>query len=824
MEQDLKTYFLDVILPIAIPKTMTYRLPRSMEGTVEMGMRVVVQLGKSKLYTGIVHRVHEEAPSNYSAKYIEGVLDEFPIVTPKLLKFWEWMSAYYACTLGEVMSAGLPSSLKLASETKIVLNDGHEDRLADELSDKEFLIVEALEMHKELDIKDLMDILQQQTVLPYIKSLIEKSWITTREELRQKYKPKTQTMIGLNPEYQNDAQLEMLVNELEKGRGSKQLEAVMGFLREANNELNILIPRKELQDKAGVSSSITKALFEKGIFSMQEVAIDRMKFEESVSEEKALSDFQIRALGEIKTGFEEKGIVLLQGVTGSGKTEVYVHLIREHLDAGEQVLFLIPEIALTTQLIQRLEKYFGEYLLVYHSKFNPQERTEVWQKTLAGGPKLIVGARSSIFLPFDKLGLIIVDEEHESSFKQYDPAPRYQARDAVMVLRSAYNAHVLLGSATPSIESFWNAEQGRYALVVMKERFGGLLLPEIFCADVAKETKKRTMKGHFSFMLREAMEEVLKNGKQIILFQNRRGYAPLWQCSVCGWVPQCTRCDVSLTYHKREHHLNCHYCGHTTHPPATCTVCGSHSLKNLGFGTEMIEEELKDLFPDAKVARMDLDTTRSKHAYQNILSDFDEGKVDILVGTQMVSKGLDFENVALVGILSADQMLNFPDFRSFERSYQLMTQVSGRSGRKHERGKVIIQTYNPEHWVIRKVIDNDYEALYKQELVERYNYKYPPYYRLIRVTMKHKDEKVVQQAARDFTATLINMFGKERVIGPEAPYISRINNKYIQLMMVKLERKASPAKFKQSTLDTISEFLSIPAYKALRIQLDVDPQ
>lgn len=824
MEQELKTYFLDVILPIAIPKTMTYRLPRALEGTVGVGMRVVVQLGKSKLHTGIVHKIHNNAPSNYTAKYIEGALDDFPLVTPKLLKFWEWMSAYYACTLGEVMSAGLPSSLKLASETKVVLNDGANERIADELSDKEFLIVEALEMHKELDIKDLMEILQQATVLPHVKSLIEKGWVTTREELRQKYKPKTQTMVSLAKEYQEEKALEELVNQLEKGRSEKQFEAVLGFLREANHHKNFSLPRKELQEKAKVSSSITKTLLDKGIFHFEEEPIDRIQFDESNSEEKALSSFQDRALGEIKTGFDEKGVVLLQGVTGSGKTEVYVHLIREKLDAGEQVLFLIPEIALTTQLIQRLEKYFGEYLLVYHSKFNPQERTEVWQKTLAGGPKLIVGARSSIFLPFDQLGLIIVDEEHESSFKQYDPAPRYQARDAVMVLRSAYNAHVLLGSATPSIESFWNAEEGRYALVVMKERFGGILMPEIFCADVAKEQKRKTMKGHFTFMLREAMEDALKNGKQIILFQNRRGYAPLWQCNTCGWVPQCTRCDVSLTYHKREHHLNCHYCGHTAAPPATCTVCGSRTLKNLGFGTEMIEEELKDLFPDAKVARMDLDTTRSKHAYQNILSDFDEGKVDILVGTQMVSKGLDFENVSLVGILSADQMLNFPDFRSFERSYQLMTQVSGRSGRKHERGKVIIQTYHPDHWVIRKVIAGDYEGLYKQELVERFNFKYPPYYRLIRITMKHKDQRVVQQAAIDFTATLINMFGKERVIGPEAPYVSRINNKYIQLMMVKLERKASPAKFKQSTLDTIDEFLALPAYKSLRIQLDVDPQ
>ncbi|MGB0424169.1 MAG: replication restart helicase PriA, partial [Flavobacteriales bacterium] len=652
-------------------------------------------------------------------------------------------SSYYCCTEGEVMSAAMPSSLKLASESKITLRDGSDVRNSDDLTDKELLIVEALEIHGELDIKDLTELLQQKTVMQHVKALVDKGWVISFEELKQKFKPKTEKIIGLSKEFQHDAALERAVGELERGRGHKQLDALMGFLREAKN-YSVWISRKQLMESANVQSATIKALIDKGLFEIQEVEIDPFKSTgDTDAKEVTLSEDQERAKLEIQASLEEKSVCLLHGITGSGKTEVYIELIKEELGKGNQALFLIPEIALTTQLIGRLEKFFPEQIVVYHSKFNLRERTDVWKEILKGKPMLIVGARSSVFLPFHNLSLILVDEEHESSYKQYDPAPRYNARDASVVLASIHKAKVLMGSATPSIETYHNAEQGKYGLVTMNQRFGGIMLPEIMCADLRKEIKRKSLQGHFSHLLREHMEETLRAGKQIILFQNRRGYAPLWQCHTCGWVPQCTRCDVSLTYHKRAHHLNCHYCGYTIDPPVVCKVCGSRELKNLGFGTEMIEEELQEHFPEVKVARMDLDTTRSKHAYQKMLAAFEAREIDVLVGTQMISKGLDFDHVALVGILNADQMMNFPDFRSFERSYQLMTQVAGRAGRRSERGKVIIQTYKPDHWVIQKVIQGDYLGLYKQELVERINHDYPPYYRLIKITLKHKEERIV---------------------------------------------------------------------------------
>lgn len=822
MERETK--FVDVIIPIAIPNLLTYRVPHSMSEYIQVGQRVVVQLGRAKMYTAIVNEVHNRVPENYTAKYVESILDEFPIVTTTQLKFWEWMATYYMCTLGEVASVALPSSLKLASETKVKLREESRELDSSVLNDKEFLILEGLEIHGEMSLVEISELLDQKAVMPLINSMIGKGFVSTVEELKLKYKPKTEEIVKLHPTLHEESHLQEVFDQIEK-RAPKQLEMLLAYLRE-DPAYDQGIQKLKLQKMVGADAQLTKKLVEKGVFEIEEREVGRFgAYEEELMHVKELSEEQETALKQIREEHQTKDVCLLYGVTGSGKTEIYVSLIREALERGEQVLYLLPEIALTTQLIKRLQKYFGDQVGVFHSKFNMQERAEVWYNTLQAHPdkpNLIVGARSSLFLPFQNLGLIIVDEEHETSFKQFDPAPRYHARDSSVVLAQLHKAKVLMGSATPSIETFWNTEKGRFGLVELSTRYGGVLLPEVQCADIRDELKKRTMKNHFTQFLLNEIEETLKNDQQVILFQNRRGYAPLWQCSTCGWVPQCTRCDVSLTYHKKAHHLNCHYCGYTIDPPKTCKVCGNHDLKLLGFGTEKIEEELALYFPKHKAARMDLDTTRSKHAYQEIIGAFEDGEIDILVGTQMVTKGLDFERVGLVGILNADLLLNFPDFRSFERAFQLMTQVAGRAGRKKDRGKVIVQTYTPDHWVIRKVMDHDYEALYKQELIERLNYQYPPYFRLVKLTLKHRDERKVKEASIELGNALREKL-VERVIGPETPYIGRINNQYLRNIMIKIERNASPGAVKKFLRSCILTLQTHPDYKSLRVVVDVDP-
>lgn len=817
--------FVDVVVPIAIPNLLTYRVTREMEDTVGFGHRVIVKVGKTKLYTAIVHRVHDQPPKHYEAKYIEYLLDEIPVVNRAQMKFWEWMSDYYMCTLGEVVGNALPSSLKLASESKVVAIVGLQEVDADALNDHEYLIMEALEMRGELSIAEVSEVLAIKTVQPYIKSLIDRGYLTTQEELRERYKPKVENVLTLHRDYQSEEKLNALCNELE-GKAPRQLDLLMAYLRE-DPQFRSGVVRPVLQEIARVSSSVTKQLIEKGVFVLCQRQIDRTEsYEGERSEDKPLSTDQQTALENIEAHFKQKDIVLFHGVTGSGKTEVYVHLIRETIARGEQVLFLLPEIALTTQLIVRLQKYFGDQIGVYHSKFNQQERAETWMRVMHKKENhypIVMGARSAVYLPFKKLGLIIVDEEHEPSFKQYDPAPRYHGRDAAIVLGVIHKAKVLLGSATPSVESYHNALQDRYGLVRLKNRFGDMVMPEVFCADIRKELKRKTMREDFTSFLIEQIEETLRAGKQVILFQNRRGYAPLWQCKECGWIPECTRCDVSLTYHKRIHHLNCHYCGYTESPPSKCKACGSHDLRSVGFGTEKIEEDLGSLFPSAKVARMDLDTTRSKNAYSKILTDFDEGNIDILVGTQMVTKGLDFEHVALVGILNADLLLRFPDFRSMERAFQLMVQVSGRAGRKNERGKVVIQTYDPDHWVLRKVIDHDYDGMFNHEMIDRKKFRYPPFMRLIKLSLRHKNPSLVRESALLFANQLRAKIGPERVVGPEAPYVARINNQYHQNILVKMEREGSPTRFKTAIQEVIDEFRADKEKRSIRIVADVDP-
>ncbi len=822
-----KTLFADVILPIAIHQVYTYRIPFELNSNVFPGIRVIVPFGKSKLLTGIVTKVHETIPTVYQAKYIEHVLDESPIITSRQLQLWQWISNYYMAPIGDVMNAALPANFKLASETKIVLHPDF-DFSQHKLNERQLQIIEALQFREVLDLKEISEIVGIKTIHPIIKSLIDARIVLSQEELSEKFSPKTAIFVELAETVLNQIVLEEVIRSLETKKSSqKQLEVLLLLLSEGNYSDTKFQPvlRKKLEE-AGASISALNTLEKNGIIIQKRISISRFEQAETPNLEfKSLNPAQEIALSEIRVEFETKKVCLLHGVTGSGKTEIYVELIREQLALGKQVLFLLPEIALTTQLIQRLSTYFGELIGVYHSKFNQNERVEIWNNVLNNNPhrfRIILGARSSIFLPFSDLGLIIVDEEHESSFKQYDPSPRYNARDCAVVMGHMYKAKVLLGSATPSIESYYNAENGKYGLITLSERYGGLKLPEIFCADLKKERRQKSMQSHFSTFLVDSMREALNRGEQIILFQNRRGYTPMWQCEICNWTPKCKNCDVSLTYHKHTNTLKCHYCSHHSPPIGTCAACGSNRLKMVGFGTEKIEDELSIMLPEKVIRRMDLDTTRSKHAYENIIHEFENKQIDILIGTQMVTKGLDFDNVSLVGILDADMLLNRSDFRAFERSYQLMSQVAGRSGRKYKRGNVIIQTGDPDHWVIQKVIDHDYVGFYKSEIIERKNYFYPPFYKIIDITLKHKEEYVLDKCAFDFANQLREVF-KERIIGPEYPVVKRVNNLFLKNIKLKIERDAPEKKVKERLQELVSSFYSVPFNKSTKMVIDVDP-
>lgn len=823
-----ETKFVDVILPLALPNTFSYRVPYEWNDAITEGQRVIVQFGKgNKQYSAIVAKVHTQPPEKYQAKYLEAILDELPIIHPIQFKFWEWISDYYMAHIGEVMVTALPGGLRLASETRVLLHPNYQE-VVNNLSDDEFLVVEALEVRNVLDLNEISQILGVKYVQPKIKALIEKRAVMVEEEIKQRYKPKLVDYVQLTAEAQKEENLKHIFDSLEKA--PRQLELLMTYIQLSNLYSNSPkeVKKIELQKAMSTTSSLVNELVKKGVFEIYKVEAGRLALGTASDPIKALNLHQEKALAEIKTSFESKPVVLLHGVTSSGKTEIYIQLIKEAIDRGEQVLYLLPEIALTTQIVTRLQAIFGERVGVFHSRFNENERVEVWNNVLKFNAghyedfQIILGARSALFLPFSKLGLVIVDEEHESTFKQYDPAPRYQARDASIVLANMHHAKVLLGSATPSVESYRNAQEGKYGLVTLNKRHGEIQMPEILCADVKEATRKKKMNSHFTPELLKMMEEYLEEGKQIILFQNRRGYSPILMCETCGNAPQCVNCDVSLTYHKYKRELNCHYCGHHTPLPTACPSCGDTNLQVKGFGTEKIEEELAIYLPTAKIARMDLDTTRAKKAYHQIITAFEEKEIDILVGTQMVTKGLDFENVGLVGVLNADNMLNFPDFRAFERSYQLMSQVAGRAGRKGKRGQVLIQTYNPDHQIIRQVIDHDYMSMYKNELIDRRNFHYPPFYRLIKLTLKHRDAQKLLNAAKHLGSKLTAQFGS-RIIGPEAPSIARIRNFYHQNIMLKLEKEASVKKSKEILRVVLQEFAVNPEYKSIRVVVDVDP-
>ncbi len=813
-------YFIDVLLPIPLNQTFTYSVNKDEAAFLKQGMRVAVPFGKTKVYTAVVYAVHNLAPVGYETKSIDHILDEEPIITALQIKHWEWMAHYYMCSLGEIIKAALPSAFLLESETIVKLAT-QKSAAGDSLSDQEFLVFEALQHQSSLHINDVRSILDKKNVVSIIQKLFEKGIIEIEETVFEQYTPKLKRYIKLSEAYSSEEKLRELLDSLT--RAPKQREVLMHLFM-LKSQTKKPIGSAMLLKKSEASAAVLKSLIDKEILEEYYQQHDRMEFSgENKEAPKTLNQAQQKAYEEIKTSLNSNNVVLLHGVTSSGKTEIYVRLIEEMIASGKQVLYMLPEIALTTQLIGRLQKYFGERISVFHSKFSVNERVEVWKNVLARKPKaqVVIGARSSIFLPFANLGLLIVDEEHEPSFKQFSPAPRYHARDSAIVLAKIHNAKLLMGSATPSLESYHNAKTGKFGLVTLSKRYGNVLMPEVELIDIKEKSRKKQMIGHFSDRLLEAMRETLKNGEQIILFQNRRGFSPVVECTTCGVSPQCPNCDVSLTFHQHKNQLRCHYCGYHIAMMQSCIACGSETLDTKGFGTEQIETELKTLFPEQKIARMDQDTTKGKHAYSKLIEALENDEIDILVGTQMLAKGLDFRNIRLVGVMNADNLLNFPDFRAHERSFQLLQQVAGRAGRTQKRGKVLIQTYNPYHQILKQVSVNDYGSMYKEQSEERYNFKYPPYYRLIKFTFKDKNLDRVQKASTWFGQALEMQF-KEYVLGPEPPPIGRIKNKYIINLLLKIPKNQSLEKTKKYIASVQRSFNSIKAFSTVQLIVDVD--
>lgn len=814
-------YFIEVILPLALPRTFTYAVNEAEYGFLQPGMRVAVPFGKNKLYTGLVKTLHQNPPLLYAAKDIHQILDDTPIVTAYQLQHWQWIADYYMCTVGEVYKSALPSGLLLESETIISAQQGFNPDAGD-LTDDEYLIYEALQKQSALKVQEVTAILNKKTILPILNRLISKNVISLQEEVSEKYKPKKIRYIRLQEEFLKEDQLSELLELL--SRAQKQREVVMQYFQLQARDRNKPITVKSLLEASGTTATVIKSLIDKGIFEEYFIEEDRVSFTGSATAGFALSEKQEEAFTNIKNSFETHPVTLLHGITSSGKTEVYIKLIEEFIAGGKQVLYLLPEIALTTQLVHRLTAYFGNKVAVFHSKYSNNERVEVWQQVLQGSDKaqVVIGARSALFLPFKSLGFIVIDEEHEQTFKQQDPAPRYHARDAAIVLAHAFGAKVLLGSATPSIESYTNVKSGKYALVEMKERFGKVLPPEIILIDLKDKYKRKQMTGHFSDTLTDAIAETLALGRQVILFQNRRGFSPWVECMNCGHVPQCPQCDVSLTYYKYKNQLRCHYCAFHIAMPSNCHQCHSTDLSTKGFGTEQIELELKTLFPAKNSWRMDQDTTRGKHGYEKIIDAFKNREIDILVGTQMLAKGLHFDNVGMVGILNADNMLFQPDFRAFERAYQMMVQVAGRAGRKDDRGIVYIQTYNPLHNVIRQVTEGDYEGMFKEQLYERHNFKYPPYFRMVRLILKHKEYEKLKDGAMWLYNVLVQQLNIP-VLGPEEPGISRIRNEYIRTIMIKIPLGAALGATKRNIQRTLDSLDAVPQYRSIKITVNADP-
>ena len=755
--------FADILLPVAVSGRFTYEVPVSLSEIISAGSRVVVQFGNRNLYTGIVCKLHNDEPEHKNIRQVISVSDPMPVVNEKQILFWHWLSEYYMCTEGEVMRAGLPSAF----------------------------------------------IPEGNTSAPVV----------------EKYKPREETFVTLAMNY-TDEEMNGLLDSLKKA--PKQADTLLVYLRlseyvEGSEPVPVM--KAFLIKEAGSSADAVRVLEKKGILTSLSLEVGRLgEFPSRQEPVRVLSEKQLTALNQLKEIFLQKEIALLHGVTSSGKTEIYIHLIEEQLKKGKQVLYMLPEIALTAQIVNRLRRHFGNAVGIYHSRFNDQERVEIWNRVSGTDPvyRLILGVRSSVFLPFGDLGLVIIDEEHDTSYKQQDPAPRYNGRDSAIMLASLHQAKTLLGSASPSIESYHNAHTGKYGLVELRERYGAINLPGIIIADTREAYRKKLMVSHFTPELLSAIDIALGRNEQIILFRNRRGFSPYIECPECGWIPVCTQCSVNLTYHKGINKLVCHYCGSHSTVPHKCGSCGSSGLATRGFGTEKIEDEIKIVFPDARIARMDQDSTRNRNAFNRLIRDFEDHRIDILIGTQMISKGLDFENLTVVGILNADNMLNFPDFRAHERSFQMMEQVSGRAGRRQKQGRVVIQTNDPANTIIRMVLRHDYPALFNSQLEERKNFNYPPFCRLIRISLRHKDRAQLNAFSDILGNSLKLLFGK-RVLGPEFPVISQIQKWYIKNILIKIEREKPQGRARDMIRQAINEVEKEKGASGLRVVIDVDP-
>lgn len=812
--------YVEVIIPLALPKNYTWAVPAHLQQQVQPGVRVEVVLGKQKKYAGIIKKIIHQAPDRFKPKEIIQVLDSSPIVHQQQLQFWEWIAAYYLCSEGEVMQAAVPANLKLSSESILVWNEGG-NYTTDQLTDEEYIVTEALELKRELKLSEVQHLLDVTHVYPVIKRLIEKDVCYVWEELKERYKPKKEKYVLLQDAFKDESKLEDLLNNW--SRAPKQMELLLAYLHLQQTQHEVT--QTDLLKKANASSAQLKGLIEKQVLKVESKNIDRLQRSKTdIHINFALSPAQEKAKAEIAHCFTNKDVCLLHGITGSGKTQIYIQLIEAQIQQGKQVLFMLPEIALTAQIIRRLEAHFGGHIGIYHSKFNDNERVEIWQKVCNNELKVVLGARSAALLPFANLGLVIIDEEHDPSFKQQDPAPRYQARDAAIFLANLFKAKVLLGSGTPSLESRYNAAQQKYGYVTLTERFGEGELPTIEIVDMKPYLKGKAEAVLISPALQEKIAATLAQNKQVILFQNRRGYAPYLICQTCGWIPQCEQCDVTLTYHKAKHKLACHYCG-TTYPPIqTCVACGSHQFVQRNFGTEKIEEAVLELFPDASVARMDHDTVKGKHDHDTIIRQFEDQKIDILIGTQMVVKGLDFAHVNLVGIIDADGLLSFTDFRVNERGFHLMEQVSGRAGRKDAHGQVVIQASNLQHPVLKAVQQHAYEAMYQTELESRQHFSYPPFSRLIRIIFKNRHEHIAEEAAHHFCNGLHTYLGKY-LSGPSQPVVNRVRNQYIWEVLLKIPKDAQ---FLQQSKQLILQQMFIlsqhKVYRSVHIIPDIDPQ
>ncbi len=821
------TLFAELLLPVPIPKLFTYRVPNEYRDQIRVGQRAIVQFGERKVLTGVIREVHTNPPKEYEAKYLLELLDELPVISNLQFHFFQWLADYYCCTPGEVLNAAMPAGLKLSSESMVQLHPSFDwTETTFEFSEKEEILLNRL-AQEPLTYSAIAKLLGVKQLYSILKSLTRKEAIIIFEEIKDKYKPKVEKRIRLTEAFTNHHQLQELFEAL--ASKPKQEEVILKYLQLIpvlkESQTNKHGIAKTILLEEGLSESSLNTLVKNKVLEEFELIISR--FEDANLKEEysiTLSEEQQEAEKKILQTFEQQSTVLLHGITGSGKTEVYIQLIRKALANESQVLLLLPEIALTTQIVQRLKKVFGKTMGVYHSRFTDNERVEVWKNILNGTFKFIIGVRSSIFLPFENLGLIIVDEEHDPSYKQHEPAPRYHARDSGIYLAHLHHAKVLLGSATPSIESYFQAEQNKYGLVKLAKRYAEAQLPTILISNLQEEQQRKTNKGEFSSLLIKKMESALQAKEQVIIFQNRRGYSPSISCEDCHWIPKCVNCAVSLTYHQYRNSLICHYCGYKESMPSQCPTCSSTRIKTLGYGTEKLEEELNLHFPEASVQRMDLDTTRTKTSYENIIEQFEKGETDILVGTQMLTKGLDFDKVNLVGIFNADRMLHFPDFRSYERAFQLITQVSGRAGRRQKTGEVVIQTMQPDHPILNFILNHDYTGFYKAELQERHQHSYPPYARLIELTIKHIDKKVCANAASVLSNAIRNSINEVMVLGPGEPMISKIRNQYLMSILVKVARgNQQLGSIKKTLLSEIDKLQRQKEYRAVRFIVDVDP-